>query len=516
MTARKNHGASHRAGQDNIRMFGLDVHGTVFIVSGITVLLFVAGVLMFQDGAKELFGNLRPWLTTNLDWVFMISANAVLLFCLFLIVSPLGGVRIGGPSAKPEYSYLTWFAMIFSAGMGIGLMFYGVLEPVYHFQNPPLGVSAADTEAARSVGMAATIFHWGLHPWAIYGIMGLALAVFCYNRGLPLTVRSAFYPVLGERVWGWSGHVIDVLAVFATLFGLATSLGLGANQVTGGFSYLFGIPATDMFKVLLIVLITAVATVSVMTGLDGGIKRLSQVNIVLAALLMLFVIAAGPKSDIIGGFFAGLGAYLANLVPLSNWVGREDTGFMHGWTTFYWAWWISWAPFVGMFIARISKGRTVREFLIFVLVIPTLLSVLWMNAFGGTAIWQFVAEGYTGVTDTVAAWTPELSLYRMLEPLPLVGLASGVSIFLVIVFFITSSDSGSLVVDTITAGGKLEATSAQRVFWCTTEGLIAAALLLGGGLESLQAAAIAAGFPIAVLLVVLIFSVWTALRGEAR
>ena len=265
MTARKNHGASHRAGQDNIRMFGLDVHGTVFIVSGITVLLFVAGVLMFQDGAKELFGNLRPWLTTNLDWVFMISANAVLLFCLFLIVSPLGGVRIGGPSAKPEYSYLTWFAMIFSAGMGIGLMFYGVLEPVYHFQNPPLGVSAADTEAARSVGMAATIFHWGLHPWAIYGIMGLALAVFCYNRGLPLTVRSAFYPVLGERVWGWSGHVIDVLAVFATLFGLATSLGLGANQVTGGFSYLFGIPATDMFKVLLIVLITAVATVSVMT-----------------------------------------------------------------------------------------------------------------------------------------------------------------------------------------------------------------------------------------------------------
>ena len=518
MTAEKKHSGAggHRAGQDNIRIFGLDVHGTVFAVSGITILAFVAGVLMFQEGAKDLFGNLRPWLTTNLDWVFMISANAVLLFCLFLIVSPLGRVRIGGRHAKPEYSYLTWFAMLFSAGMGIGLMFYGVLEPVYHFQNPPLGVSAADTEAARSVGMAATIFHWGLHPWAIYGIMGLALAVFCYNRGLPLTIRSAFHPVLGDRVWGWSGHVIDVLAVFATLFGLATSLGLGANQVTGGFSYLFGVPATDTLKVVLIVLITAVATVSVMTGINVGIKRLSQVNIVLAGLLMLFVIAAGPTSEIVGGFFAGIGAYLVNLVPLSNWVGREDTGFLHGWTTFYWAWWISWAPFVGMFIARISKGRTVREFLIFVLIIPTLLSVLWMNAFGGTAVWQFVAEGYTGVTDTVAAWTPELSLYRMLEPLPLVGLASGVSIFLVIVFFITSSDSGSLVVDTITAGGKLEATSTQRVFWCAAEGLVAVALLLGGGLESLQAAAIAAGFPIAVLLVVLIFSVWTTLRGESR
>ena len=506
----------YEIGQDNIQILGLDIHNPVFLISGVTIVGFVIFVLMFQEGAAAFFGDLRPWLTSTFDWVFMIAGNIFVLFCLFLIVSPLGRIRLGGKDAKPDYSYAGWFAMLFAAGMGIGLMFFGVLEPVYHFQNPPLGLGEADTETARQIGMAATIFHWGLHPWAIYAVVALALAFFCYSAGLPLTIRSAFYPIMGKAVWGWFGHVIDTLAVFATLFGLATSLGFGAEQASAGLNYLFGIPVTDVTKVVLIIAITVVALGSVMMGLDAGVKRLSEINMILALLLMLFVIVMGPTWDIIRGFFEGALAYAVNVVPLSNWVGREDTDFLHGWTTFYWAWWISWSPFVGMFIARVSKGRTVREFVICVLIIPTLVSILWMNAFGGTAISQFVNDGYTGVTETIANWTPELSLFTMLEPLPLSGVLSFVGITLVIVFFVTSSDSGSLVIDTITAGGKVDAPVAQRVFWCTFEGLVAIALLLGGGLGSLQAAAIATGFPFALVLVAMCFSTFKGLRAEPR
>jgi len=506
----------YEVGQDNVQVLGLDIHNPVFFISAVLTVGFVIFVLMFQEGAASFFGDLRPWLTTNLDWVFMIAGNIFVLFCLLLIVTPLGKVRLGGKDAKPDYSYPGWFAMLFAAGMGIGLMFFGVLEPVYHFQAPPLGVDPADTEAARSMGMAATIFHWGLHPWAIYAVVALSLAFFTYNRGLPLTIRSAFYPIFGDRVWGWFGHVIDTLAVFATLFGLATSLGFGAEQVSAGLNYLFDIPATDVTMVVLIVCITAVALVSVMMGLDGGVKRLSELNMVLAALLLIFVIFVGPTLAILTGFADGLFNYIVQVVPLSNWIGREDTDFLHGWTTFYWAWWISWSPFVGMFIARVSKGRTVREFVICVLIIPTLACVLWMAAFGGTAIEQYVADGYTGVTDTIAAWTPELSLFKMLEPLPMAGVLSFVGIVLVIVFFVTSSDSGSLVIDTITAGGKVDAPVAQRIFWCTFEGLVAIALLLGGGLGSLQAAAIATGFPFALVLVAMCYCTWKGLSAERK
>jgi BCCT family betaine/carnitine transporter len=506
----------YELGQDNIRVLGLDIHNPVFLISAVVIVGFVIFVLMFQEGAAEMFGALRPWLTSTFDWVFMIAGNIFVLFCLFLIVSPFGKIRIGGADAKPDYSYAGWFAMLFAAGMGIGLMFFGVLEPVYHFQNPPLGMTGQEPEAARALGMAATIFHWGLHPWAIYAVVALSLAFFCYNRGLPLTIRSAFYPVLGNAVWGWFGHVIDTLAVFATLFGLATSLGLGAEQASAGLNHLFGIEATDVTKVLLIIGITAVALVSVLMGLDKGVKRLSEINMVLALLLLLFVLVMGPTLDIVSGFFTGAAAYLANVVPLSNWIGREDTDFLHGWTTFYWAWWISWSPFVGMFIARVSRGRSIREFIVCVLIIPTLVSILWMNAFGGTAITQFVADGYTGVTETIKAWTPELSLYKMLEPLPMSGLLSFVGITLVIVFFVTSSDSGSLVIDTITAGGKVDAPVAQRIFWCTFEGLVAIALLLGGGLVALQAAAITTGFPFAIVIVLMCYSTFKGLREERK
>jgi len=505
-------------GQHNVRPFGLDLHNPVFFVSGLVIVAFVLVVLAFQAEASAALKALRPWLTTTFDWVFMIAANIFVLFCLFLIVSPYGKIRLGGADAKPEYSYSGWFAMLFAAGMGIGLMFFGVLEPVYHFQNPPLNVDASATEAARSVGMAATIFHWGLHPWAIYAVVALALAFFCYNRGLPLTIRSAFYPIFGKATWGWPGHIIDILAVFATLFGLATSLGIGANQAAGGMKYLFGLDDSNGVKVILICGITAIALISVLRGLDGGVKRLSEINMVLALILLLFVIIAGPTLEIIGGFFTNIADYVVALPELSNWIGRtgSDEKFLHGWTTFYWAWWISWSPFVGMFIARVSKGRTVREFIICVLIIPTIVSVIWMTAFGGTAVSQFVNDGYTGVTETIKAWTPELSLFKMLEQLPLTQITSFIGIVLVIVFFVTSSDSGSLVIDSITAGGKIDAPVSQRVFWCTFEGLVAIALLLGGGLASLQAAAISTGLPFAIVLVLMCVSIFMGLRKEKR
>ncbi len=506
----------YEVGQDNVQVFGLDIHNPVFMISSLVIIAFVLVALMFQQETGAALEALRPWITSTFDWLFMGAANIFVLFCLFLIVTPLGRVRLGGKDAVPDYSYVGWFSMLFAAGMGIGLMFFGVLEPVYHFQNPPLGISAEDTDAARAMGMAATIFHWGLHPWAIYAVVALALAFAAFNHGLPLSVRSAFYPIFGDRVWGWFGHIIDILAVFATLFGLATSLGFGAEQATAGLNYLFGLPTGNGAKVILITLITAAALISVLRGLDGGVKRLSEINMALALLLLVFVIIVGSPLAVLSGFFSSTADYAKELVPLSNWIGREDTGFMHGWTTFYWAWWISWSPFVGMFIARVSRGRTVREFMVCVLLIPTLVGILWMNAFGGTALAQFLNDGYTGVVQTVIDYRPELSLFAMLEVMPLAQITSFLGIVLVIVFFVTSSDSGSLVIDTITAGGKLDAPVSQRVFWCVFEGLVAIALLLGGGLAALQSAAIATGLPFAIVLLLMCWATYKGLKAEPK
>jgi len=518
-------------GQDNIKgqfSFALDIHGKVFTISALTVVLFVVLTLALQNQVEPLFSAMRGWLTSNLAWFFIGSANIFVLLCLGLIVSPLGKVRIGGMQATPDYTYTGWFSMLFAAGMGIGLMFYGVAEPMSHFSAAlggvsvgedgvrtdwaPLGAAAGDTANAARLGMAATIFHWGLHPWAIYAIVALALALFSFNKGLPLSIRSIFYPILGERVWGWPGHIIDILAVFATLFGLATSLGLGAEQAAAGLDQLFGIAATDASKVLLIIGITAIALLSVLAGLDKGVKRLSEINMGLAILLLLFVIIAGPTLAILTGFFDNLGAYLQYLPALSNPIGREDANFSQGWTAFYWAWWISWSPFVGMFIARVSRGRTVREFLIAVLLVPSLVSVLWMTAFGGTGISQLVGDGFTGVQDAAL----ELKLFAMLAELPWSAISSFIGIVLVIVFFVTSSDSGSLVIDTITAGGKVNAPVPQRVFWVIIEGVIAIALLLGGGLVALQAMAVSTGLPFTIVLLVGCISIVKGLMSEPR
>jgi len=518
----------YEVGQDNISMsvgpFGLDIHNPVFAVSGLTIVAFVFITLAFQESAGAAFGDLRNWLTGTFDWFFLTAANIFVLLCLFLIFSPYGKVRIGGKDATPDYSYTGWFAMLFAAGMGIGLMFYGVSEPISHYSSSvadnagtpeswaPLGGAAGNPAEAADLGMAATIFHWGLHPWAIYAIVALALALFAYNKGLPLTMRSVFYPIFGERVWGWTGHVIDILAVFATLFGLATSLGFGAEQANAGLNHIFGIPVSDVSKVVLIAAITGVALISVVAGLDAGVKRLSEINMVLAALLLVFVLLVGPTVAIFTGFFHNLYEYARYLPELSNPFGRTDDNFRQGWTSFYWAWWISWSPFVGMFIARVSRGRSVREFLTCVLIIPSLVSVFWMTVFGGTAISQLVNDGYQLVVDAPL----ELKLFAMLEALPLQQITSFIAIVLVIVFFVTSSDSGSLVIDTITAGGKVDAPVPQRIFWATFEGLVAIALLLGGGLAALQAMAVSTGFPFTIVLLLACVAIIKGLHSEPR
>ena len=526
----------YEIGQDNIEgrvgPFGFDIHNPVFVISGLAAVAFVAYALTAPQQASDFFGWLRPQLTSTFDWFFLLSANVFVLFCLLLIVLPVGSVRLGGAEATPDYGYAGWFAMLFAAGMGIGLMFFGVLEPAYYFATPwgdaPLGTVRPFTEdgaliegnieEARRMALAATSYHWALHPWAIYSVVALALALFSYNKGLPLSIRSAFYPLLGERVWGWWGHVIDTVAVFATLFGLATSLGFGAQQANAGMNYVYGIPNNVTVQVILIIAITAIALVSVLRGLDGGVKVLSEINMTLAFALMLFVLLTAGAVGILSEFGNGLVAYAREVVPLSNPFGREDTGYMQGWTAFYWAWWISWSPFVGMFIARVSRGRTVREFVTCVLIIPSLVCILWMAIFGGSAINDMIANPETSAVkaNVIDNYAPELSLFAMLESLPLAAITSTLGVILVIVFFVTSSDSGSLVIDTITAGGKVDAPVTQRVFWCTFEGLVAIALLIGGGLGALQAMVISTGLPFTVILLIICWAIYKGLSDERR
>ena len=500
----------HTIGEHNIQVLNLDIHNPVFIVSASLVVAVVIGTLLFLEQAALVFADLRAWVTQSFDWFFLLVTNLFVVFGLGVALSPLGRIRLGGRDAVPEHSYSAWLAMLFAAGIGIGLMFFGVLEPVTHTLAPPLGIDPADTDAARSVGMAASIMHWGIHGWASYAVAGLSLAFFCFNRGMPLTLRSGFFPLIGKSVWGPFGHVVDIVAVLATLFGLAVSLGFGAEQIAGGLQYLFGIPATTATRVILIMVIISIALVSVIAGLDKGIKRLSWINMGLAGLLWLFVLIAGPTLVIVATIGRSFVDYLYYVPALSNWIGREDLPFLHDWATFYWAWWIAWAPFVGMFIARVSYGRTVREFITWVLIVPTIIATLWMATFGGTALDQYFSGGYAGVADSV----PELALFRMLELLPMTGLVSAVSVVLITIFFVTSADSGSLVMDTITAGGKMDAPVQQRVFWCVLAGAVAMALMLGGGMASLQALTLSVGLPFALVLLCMCVGLLKGLREE--
>ena len=509
----------HKPGENNWTGFGFDIHPQVSFVAGGLVVLFIAMTLIFSDQSAAFFDSVLNGIGSTFGWLYILAANFFVIVMILLASSRFGELRIGGPDALPEFSTFSWYAMLISAGMGIGLMFWSVAEPIFHYLTPsPMFDVPAESPQSSQVALGLTYFHWGLHPWGIYALVGLSLAFFAYNRGLPLTIRSIFHPLLGDRIYGFWGNIIDILSVLATLFGLATSLGLGVKQVSSGLNYLFGFPADTWYAVLLIGIITFFAVLSVIAGLDKGVKLLSTANLYMAGVFMLFLLVLGPTVYILQAFTQNLGFYIQNLPQLSFWVetfhgsGAEGTSWQNPWTIFYWGWWISWSPFVGMFIARVSKGRTVREFILGVMIFPTLLSFLWMSTFGGSALWLQT----TGAADIATAVNEEVStaLFVMLESFPLTEVASFIGILLVTIFFVTSSDSGSLVVDHLTSGGKLDSPVPQRVFWAVTEGLCAAALLLGGGLTALQSASIATGLPFTFVLLIMCYSLYKGLQEE--
>ena len=510
-----NDAGNREPGDRNWQGYGFDLHPHVTFISAAFLIVFILLTLMFQNQAADLFSSLMSGITSNFGWFLVLAANAFIIAAVVFAASRFGTIRIGGPDAKPEFTTAAWYAMLLSAGMGIGLMFWSVGEPIFHYTSPsPMftGVEGGSPEAAQAA-MGVTYFHWGLHPWAIYAMVALGLAFFAYNRGLPLTVRSIFYPLLGERIYGFWGNAIDILSVLATLFGLATSLGLGVQQVSAGLNYLFGVPITVPVQVILIAVITGLATMSVVAGLDSGVKRLSEWNMGLAGIFLLFILLVGPTVFILGGFTQNFGYYLTRLPEMSLWTETfRGSNWQGGWTMFYWAWWISWSPFVGMFIARVSKGRTVREFILGVMIVPTLLSFLWMSVFGGAAL----SLQSTGTADIATAVNDDVStaLFAMLENFPLSAITSLIGIVLVTVFFVTSSDSGSLVVDHLTSGGKLDSPVPQRVFWAVMEGVVAAVLLIGGGLTTLQTAAVATGLPFAFVLLFIIYALYLAFNQE--
>jgi len=502
-------------GDQNWTGYGFDLHPHVTLVSTFVLVGFILLTLMFKENASEIFKTAMEAITTTMGWFLILVTNVFILAAFYFAFSRFGKIRIGGRDAKPEFSTLAWFAMLLSAGMGIGLMFWSVGEPMFHYASPsPMfqGVEALTPQAAQAA-MGVTYFHWGLHPWAIYAIVGLGLAFFAYNRGLPLTIRSVFYPLLGNKIYGFWGNLIDVLSVLATLVGLATSLGLGVQQINAGLNTLFGVGISTTSQVTLIAAITTIATLSVMAGLDKGVKYLSQGNMILAAIFVLFLLMLGPTIFILSGFTQNLGYYFTIFPELSLWTETfRESNWQGSWTVFYWAWWISWSPFVGMFIARISKGRTVREFVLGVILIPTLLSFVWMSVLGGSAI--FVQSH--GLGDIVAAVNDDvaIAMFAMLDHFPLSQVLSFTAVVLVTIFFVTSSDSGSLVVDHLTSGGKLDSPTPQRVFWAIMEGVIAAVLLIGGGLTTLQTASVSTGLPFALVLLISVYSLYVGFSQE--
>ncbi len=489
-----------------------DVHPQVFFTSAGIIIGFVLLAVFFHKSMGDFFGVLLTTFSTNAGWFFVWTMNIILAFTLYLMFSRYGDIRLGGEDAEPDFSTLSWFAMLFSAGMGIGLLFYGVAEPMYHFGSSPFP-TANSTEAARTA-MAITFLHWGFHPWAVYSIVGLSLAFFSFNKGLPLSIRAVFYPLLGERIHGFWGNTIDILATVATLFGVATSLGLGVQQVNAGLSHLFGWEQSAMVQLGLIAGITSIATMSVVKGLDSGIRRLSELNIWLASGLLIFVMVCGPTLFIFNGLLENIGSYIQSFPSLATWSETfENTSWQNGWTVFYWGWWIAWSPFVGMFIARVSRGRTIREFLMGVLCVPAFVTFIWLTVFGNSAL--FIEMFGAGDLAKAVADNVAVSLFVFLEHFPLSSVSSLLGVLVVVSFFVTSSDSGSMVIDIITAGGNPDPPIPQRLFWAILEGVVAATLLLCGGLAALQSAVIATGLPFAIVLIVMCVSLKKGLNEYA-
>ena len=489
----------------------------VFIVSSLLIVGFIIFGVLFTETAGAVFSFLQTFITTKFGWFFIILVNVALVLCLYLALSRYGDIRLGHQTETPQYSLLSWIGMLFSAGIGIGLMYWGTAEPLYHYMAPPLG--AAESIEAAKQAMNISFLHWGLHGWAIYTMVALALAYFHFRRGLPLSIRSTLYPLIGKKIYGPWGHTVDILAVFGTMFGVVTSLGLGVMQINSGMESLFGLPNNLVVQFALIAFITALAAISVMMGLDKGIKRLSDINIGLTAILLAFMVLLGPTLFIFDSFVENLGNYLAAIVPLGTWgESYSETDWQAAWTIFYWAWWVSWSPFVGIFIARISRGRTIREFVLGVLFIPMMILFFWFTAFGGVAIHMELAallDPALASPGLVAAVQENSgsAIFKMVEYYPLVKPITLLIIVMIMLWFVTSSDSASFVIDMLTAGGDSNPPKIQRLFWATTEGVIAAILLAAGGLGALQAAAIVAGFPFALVVFVMMYAL---LRGLSR
>ena len=484
----------------------------VFILSAVLTVAFVLFAMLATETAGTLFSATQGWITESAGWFYVLAVAGFLVFVISLALSGYSRIKLGSDHSEPEYSYWSWFAMLFSAGMGIGLMFFGVAEPVMHYVSPPVG-EAETAEAARQA-MRITFFHWGIHAWAIYAVVALSLAYFSFRQGLPLTIRSSLYPLIGERIYGPIGHAVDIFAVLGTIFGVATSLGFGVIQINSGLHYLFSVPTTVGVQVILITVITAIATLSVALGLDAGIRRISLLNMILAAGLLAFVLVAGPTIFLLQTMVQNTGMYISSLFEMTfNLYAYEPTDWIGGWTLFYWGWWIAWAPFVGMFIARVSKGRTIREFVVGVLLVPVGFTFMWMTFFGDTALHMIMVQGIGALAEAVAADT-SVALFQFFEYLPLSGITALIATLLVVTFFVTSSDSGSLVVDILTSGGQEESPTWQRIFWAVVEGVVAAALLLAGGLVALQTATIASALPFTVVMILMCWGLLRALQIE--
>jgi choline/glycine/proline betaine transport protein len=495
-----------------VERHGFKINPYVFFPSAGLILLFVILGVSFPRRAEAAFSTVQTFIVDNFGWFYILSVAIFLGFTIWLAFSRYANIKLGPDDAEPDYSFGTWLAMLFSAGMGIGLIFFSVAEPMLHFIDPRSGEPQSIDAARRALNL--TFFHWGLHAWAIYVVVGLSLAYVAHRHRLPLTIRSALYPLFGERIYGAIGNAVDTFAVFGTLFGLATSLGFGAMQINAGLAHLGILPASTLNQLILIGVITGLATASAVSGLDRGIKVLSELNMVFGLLLLAFVFVLGPTVFLLSSLVQSIGYYLQNLVGTTF---RTDafigTKWQGSWTMFYWGWWIAWSPFVGMFIARISRGRTIRQFITGVLLVPTLLTFIWLTVFGNTAL-HIELFGAGGIAEIVQQNVP-VALFVLLEQLPWATATSVLAMIVIATFFVTSADSGALVIDILTAEGDLKTPVKQRFFWAVTAGAVAAALLLSGGLLALQTAAITMALPFCAIMLLMCYSLLTGLRAEA-
>lgn len=493
----------------------MKVNPPVFFISAALLILFLAYGIVFTEQAATLFPAILAWVSSAGGWLYVASIAGFLAFAVWLLFSRYGDIPLGPDGEPPTFRLMSWFAMLFSAGVGIGMVFYGVAEPILHYTALP--GTGAPSPASAAAAVPVTVFHWGFHPWAAYLLVGLAMAYFSFRKGLPLALRSCLYPWLGERVHGPIGHAVDILAVFGTLFGLATSLGLGAMQISAGLERVFGIQHGIQTQLLLILVITLAAMISLVTGVNRGIRRLSELNLILCALLAVFVFAVGPTGEILAGLAANATGYASEIASRTfafDLLQGESAEWSRAWTIFYWGWWIAWAPFVGTFVARISRGRTIREFVLGVLVVPTAVALVWFTVFGDTAL---QLEQSTGGIAAAVSNDPATAIYVVLDRLPLPAMTSVLTTAVVAVFFITSSDSASLVVDMLTSGGDPNPPTWQRVFWASAEGACAAVLLYAGGeraLQALQAVVVSIGLPVCLIMIAMAANLFVALRRE--